>query len=170
MNIVFSGPFGDFGIGGAHALLFRDNVQHHLQGGLPGPGYPLIHAIADAPLSGDVVRLGPGDFWEELSHAFESIRATGIDDLAVSIRTRAILTDRRAPIVRGTVLARLTSWRLPVVTTGALTLGDFFGEFVENLRRLTRSGTAHGAIYVAARDEKVPLSFTVGRSQTARRR
>lgn len=170
MNIVFSGPFGDFGIGCTHALLFRDNVQHHLQGGLPGPGYPLIHAFADAPISGEVVRLGADAFWEEVSHGFESIRGIGIDDLAVSIRTRAVLTNKRAPIVRGTVLARLTSWRLPVVTTGALTLGDFFVELLENVKLLTRSGTARGAIYVAARDESVPLPFTVGRSQTARRR
>ena len=170
MNIVFSGPLGDYGIACAQALLFRDNVQHHLQGGLPSPGYPLIHAIADAPLSGEVARLGADDLWEEVSHAFESIRRIGIDDLAVSIRTRAVLTNRRAPIVRGTVLARLTSWRLPVATTGTSTLGDFFEDFVENVGLLTRSGTARGAIYVAARDENVPLSFTVGRSQTARRR
>ena len=158
MDVVFSAPLGDFGVRYESVLLFRDNVQHYLQAGRPTPGYPLVHAIADAPLDGEILRFKAGRLWGEVSHAFEQIRSIDIADLAVSIRTRAILTNTRAlPVVRGTVLLRLTGWKLPLVAPRALTIGELFDDFVDKLAIVTDAGAARGVVHVATRAEGIPV-------------
>jgi hypothetical protein len=158
MDVVFSAPLGDFGVRYESALLFRDNVQHYLQAGRPTPGYPLIHAIADAPLDGEILQIKSSRLWGEVSHAFEQVRSISVADLAVSIRTRAILTNTRAlPVVRGTILLRLTGWKLPLIVPGALTIGELFDDFVNKLAIVTDAGLARGVVHVATRAEGVPV-------------
>ena len=158
MDVVFSAPLGDFGIHYENVLLFRDNVQHYLQAGRPTPGYPLIHAIADAPLDGEILQIKASRLWGEVSHAFEQIRSVSVADLAVSIRTRAILTNTRAlPVVRGTVLLRLTGWKLPLIAPSALTIGELFDDFVAKLAIVTDAGSARGVVHVATRAEGVSV-------------
>jgi len=156
MDVVFSAPLGDFGVRYEIALLLRDNVQHYLQAARPTPGYPQIHAIAGAPLDGEILRFRASRLWGEVSHAFEQIRSISIADLAVSIRTRAILTNTRTlPLVRGTVLLRLTGWRLPFIPRRALTIGELFEDFVDKLAIVTDAGSARGVVHVATRADDV---------------
>lgn len=141
MIVSFTGPRGGFSTGAEQVLLFRDNVQHHLQGGLPSRTYPAIHRIADVTGPQGGTNIPAGDLWDEVSRAFQSIRSVERRELAMSIRTRAILTNARAlPAVRGTALVRLTGWHVPLATFEALTLGDLFGSLVARLRVLTNGG------------------------------
>jgi hypothetical protein len=156
VEVLFSAPLGDFGIGYESALLFRDNVQHYLQAGRRSPRYPLVHAIADAPLDGEILQIKASRLWEEVSHAFERMRSIVIADLAVGIRTRAILTDTRAlPMVRGTVLLRLTGWEPPFIPRRVRTIGELFDDFVNKLCIVTDAGLARGVVHVATRAQGV---------------
>jgi hypothetical protein len=151
MIIRFSGPRGGFPAGAEQALLFRDNVQHHLQGGVPTPGYPLIHTIADAVCLAAATSASAEELWGEVSHAFRRIRHLEYRELAMSIRTRAILTNTRIlPAVRGTALVRLTGWRVPMATADVTTLGDLFQSFVTRLEIFTDSGRAPWNVEIAS--------------------
>ena len=170
MNIVFSGPVGDFQVAYMSALLFRDNVQHYLQAGRPTPGYPLVHAIADAPIDGGILRFRADRLWREFSEAFAQIHPIEIVDLAVSIRTRAILTGKSAlPSVRGTIPLRLTGWKLPLTIRGVRTLGGLFDDFVKKLALATKSGSSRAFVHVATRDEGIPISQGSSAASGARR-
>jgi hypothetical protein len=143
MIILFSGPCGGFRMGAKQVLLFRDNVQHHLQGGVPTPGYPLIHTIADAVSLAATTSVSATVLWDEVSHAFERLRHIDHRELAVSVGTLAIVTNVPAlPAARGTALVRLTGWRVPVASAGVSTLGDLFHDLVGRLRIFTDSGRA----------------------------
>jgi hypothetical protein len=152
VEVLFSAPLGDFGIRYEIALLFRDNAQHYLQAGRPSLGYPLVHAIADATPDGEILQIKASRLWDEVSHAFERIRSIVIADLAVGIRTRAILTDTRAlPNVAGTVLLRLTGWEPPFIPRRVRTIGELFDDFVNKLCIVTDAGLARGVVHVATR-------------------
>jgi hypothetical protein len=141
MILSFTGPRGGFSTGVEQVLLFRDNVQHHLQAGVPSGTYRAIHRIADVAGSQGGATVPARDLWNEVSAAFRSIRSVDRRELAMSIRTRAILTNvRDLPAVRGTALVRLTGWHVPLATFEALTLGDLFGSLVTRLEVLTNAG------------------------------
>lgn len=164
MIVEFSGPRGGFSIGAELILLFRDNVQHHLQGGAPSPGFVRIHQIADvvSPPSDD--RIPASELWSDVAVAFARIRNVERRELAMSIRTRAILTKTAIlPAVRGTALVRLTGWRVPVPTVDVAYLGDLFAGFVTRLAALTNSGRAEWQVTVGARSPSLaaPVGSTV---------
>lgn len=152
MIVEFSGPRGGFAIGAELILLFRDNVQHHLQAGAPTPGFVWLHSIADVVSPPSDVRIQASDLWNDVSVAFARIRNVERRELAMSIRTRAILTKTATlPAVRGTALVRLTGWRVPVPTANVAYLGDLFAGFVTRLSALTNSGRAGWEVTVRAR-------------------
>jgi hypothetical protein len=156
MIIRFSGPRGGFWTGAEQVLLFRDNVQHHLQSGIPSPGYALIHATADVVSSSEPQSFSAADLWGEVSLAFRRIRHLGCREFAMSIRTRAILTNARVlPEVRGTALVRLTGWHVPMATADALTLGDVFQSFVTRLDIFTASGRVPWSVQIRAEPRSV---------------
>lgn len=143
MIIRFSGPHGGFATRAEQVLLFRDNVQHHLQGGIPTPGYPLIHTIADAICLTATTSASAADLWDEVSHAFQRIRHLDCRELAMSTRTHAILTNTpSSPATRGVDLMRLAGWQVPMATDGVTRLGDVFERFVTRLESFTDSGRA----------------------------
>lgn len=155
MIIRFSGPSGGFPAGAEQALLFRDNVQHHLQGGIPTPGYPLIHTIADAVCLAATTSASAAGLWDEVSHAFQRIRHLEYRELAMSIRTRAILTNTPVlPAVRGTALVRLTGWQVPMATAGVSTLGELFQGLVTRLEIFTDSGRAPWDVRIASESRR----------------
>jgi hypothetical protein len=122
-----------------------------LQGGVPTPGYPLIHTIADAVCLEATTSASAAALWGEVSHAFCRIRHLAYRELAMSIRTRAILTNTRTlPAVRGTALVRLTGWQVPMATAGVVTLGDLFQSFVARLEIFTDSGRAPWDVEIAS--------------------
>jgi hypothetical protein len=149
MTLLFSLLEAQFAIDVALVLLFRDNVQHHLQGGRTGPGYALIHALGDAVIASEAVRLPSRSLWVESELALQQIKSIELGELAVSLRTRALLTGKRTlPSVRGTVLYRHAGWTAPPIVKGARSLGELFGELREGLHQLTEAGTRSGLILV----------------------
>jgi hypothetical protein len=151
MIVHFTGPRGGFGIGAELILLFRDNVQHHLQGGIPSPGFARLHRVADVVSPPSAERVPASELWEDVSVGFARIRNVERRELAMSIRTRAILTRTPVlPAVRGTALVRLTGWRVPVPTIDAPYLGDLFAGLVTRLAALTSSGRVGWEVEVRA--------------------
>ena len=119
--------------------LLRDNVQHHLEGGVPSGAFPAIHALADAPWESGPVAVNPAVLSSELGVAWPELRDLPIESLAISIRTRAIVTHSScAPEVRGTVLHRLVNWPVPVALATSTTLGNLFGQLVSDLIGIAR--------------------------------
>ncbi len=162
MIIRFSGPHAGFPMRAEQILLFRDNVQHHLQDGVPTPGYPLIHTIADTVCLAATTSVSADALWDEVSHAFERIRHIHYRELAMSIRTRAIMTKTPAlPAVRGTALVRMTGWQVPLPTAGVSTLGELFQNLVTRLQTFTDSGRAPWNVDIRA-EAKRPRSPQVG--------
>lgn len=154
MELVFSAPLGDFGIRREVALLFRDNVQHQLQLGSSRADYPLVHAMADAPTGGEILRFDASLLWAEVSEAFEQIRSVGIDELVVGVRTRSTLAKTGAlPAARGIELARLAGGELPLVTRRVHTLGEVFDDLVKSLGLVTDAGFARGVVDIALRED-----------------
>ena len=149
---LFVGPGGAFATLPMKILLLRDNVQHHLQAGRPLPGYPWIHAIADAVIGVDSTQPPACELWTELSLAFGGIREIRIENLAMSLRTRSALTGIESlPAVRGTILLRRAGWRVPLRLASTNTLGDLFGGIVRGIERITFSGNAPGTVEVISR-------------------
>jgi hypothetical protein len=152
MIVSFSGPRGGFWTGAEQVLLFRDNVQHHLQSGFPLPGYAIIHAMADVVSAPESQGFAAADLWGEVSLAFRRIRHLESRDFAMSIRTRAILTNAPdLPDVRGTALVRLTGWHVPMATANAPTLGDIFQGLVTRLDIFTASGRVPWNVQIRAK-------------------
>jgi hypothetical protein len=150
MSLVFSGPRGSFERRWIVYAMLRDNVQHHLEGGTPGPEFSALHTLSDVLLNGSATV-------SALKLRDEAERATvlmgrPISDLAVSIRTRAVTT-RVFPLpeVRGTLLASHAGWGLPFPLEQARTLGDLLGSMVEELLRVTEG--AREGNEVSVRDE-----------------
>ncbi len=116
-------------------LLFRDNVQHYAEGGLPSERFRNLHALADhcwgaGPLV-NARQLG-----HEIAEAWPLLRRVSSTNLAIGIRSRAALTGaQRPPTVRGTVLLRLSGWRVPVTMSRNLTLEHVFGAIIAAIVR-----------------------------------
>jgi hypothetical protein len=146
------GPSGTFATLPTKILLFRDNVQHHLQEGRPWPGYQWIHAVADAVMDVDSTRPPANELWAEVSLAFAGIREIGINDLAMSLRTRSALTGfSDLPAVRGTILIGRAGWAAPIRIKRASTLGELFEDVVRGIERITLGGHASGNIEISRR-------------------
>lgn len=124
---------------GVACALLRDNVQHYLENGVPSGKYWAIHALADTRWTRAAETLNPQMLASELDTVWPCLRDLPIESLAISIRTRAVLTNCPVPPeVRGTCLHRLTRWPVPFDFTGLVTLGDLLGRLVADLSRLVR--------------------------------
>lgn len=167
MIIRFSGPLGGFRTGAEQVLLLRDNVQHHLQGGVPSPEYPRIHAMADVVFAAGPATFPAADLWSELTRAFRRLEHLEYRELAMSIRTRAILTHTRAlPAVRGTALVRMTGWRVPMATAGVSTLGELFQSLLTRLDIFTDAGRAPWNVEIRAESGAGALTPTEAADRT----
>lgn len=115
-------------------LLLRDNVQHFLEGGTPSARFTAIHALADCYWAAAPPSLTGRRLASELGDAWPLLRSVPSSKLAISIRSRAVTTGAlSAPSTRGTVLLRLTGWKLPLRIAPQGTLHDLFGPTVARL-------------------------------------
>jgi len=94
--------------------LFRDNVQHFLEGGQVSPRFRALHSLEQAVAQGlysvDAARLRG-----EVLGAVFALRSLRFQDAAISLRSRAIMTGGPSlPRARGTVRADQVRWALPV--------------------------------------------------------
>ena len=97
----------------SYALL-RDNVQHFIENGAPSERFAALHGIEAAIDEGahyvDAARLRG-----EILRAWCALWRVRLDNAAISLRTRAILSgNTELPAARGTVRARVAGWSLPV--------------------------------------------------------
>jgi hypothetical protein len=138
MSLVFSGPGGSTERRWIVYALLRDNVQHHLEGGEPGSSFPAIHAVSSA-LGGGKAQVSASELKDELERA-RALDDRPIDDLALSPRTVAVISHRWPPPKDGsTRLASEWGIRVPAAQ-GAKTLGEVFGNLIEDLLRVTGDG------------------------------
>jgi hypothetical protein len=139
VSLSFSGPRGGFERRWIVYALFRDNVQHHLEDGTPSAEYGAIHGLGDA-LGGDAngVEIDAVAVHEQVTRARATLGPLPISALAMSIRTRAVLTvSFPLPEHRGTALVSHLGWVVPFPIDNAKTLGDVFGSFMDELLKVT---------------------------------
>jgi hypothetical protein len=139
MSLVFTGPGGSAERRWIVFALLRDNVQHHLEGGTPSEAFQSIHGVASA-LGGGSVSLDAAALRKELEAA-RSLTSRPASDLALSTRTLAVISRRWPPPTdQKTELASELGWPIPAAD-GAQTLGDVFGDLIEELIRVTGAGS-----------------------------
>jgi hypothetical protein len=136
MSISFTGPKGWIEQRWIVYALLRDNVQHHIEGGTPTGKFQSLHSIAEA-LGGKEVKVPAGPLHEELLVA-RPLLGRPIEDLAISLRTRAVLSLHWPPPERRETM-RVTEWggTIPLISVTAKTLDDVFGHLLEGLIRIT---------------------------------
>jgi hypothetical protein len=136
MSLTFTGPRGSFERRWIVYAMLRDNVQHHLEHGQPTPAFQHLHSLGQALSTGtfSVPALALRDELGRLA----SILELPIAELAISVRTQAVLTLLfPLPERSGTMLASDVGWELPFPLDGAMTLQDAFGSLVSELLRVT---------------------------------
>jgi hypothetical protein len=137
MSLVFTGPGGTTERWWIVCALLRDCVEHHLATEDPA-GFPILRDLA-ATLGARTARIPAAALRAELER-IEPIRSRSVDDLAMSARTATVVQRRWPPIdEKGTRL--VTDWGVSVpFTAGAATLGDVFGNLIDDLRRIAGDG------------------------------
>jgi hypothetical protein len=138
MSLCFEGPKGSVEHPWIAYALLRDNVQHHLEGGRPGPAFSATHAIADA-LGGSRVLLKARTLHEELETARVALAGRPISELAIGPRTRSVVDRTWPPGGSGetTLLGEDRSKVVPWLPPAATTLDQVFGPFVRSLLEIT---------------------------------
>jgi hypothetical protein len=117
--------------------LLRDNVQHYLEFGQPRNSFTALHTVESA-VDGEQRRVRAQELRQEVKDAWEALAGVTLEQSAVSLRTRAIMTGcEQAPQVRGTVVARLAGWELPVRGSAGQPLRELLRGFVEVVLSLT---------------------------------
>jgi hypothetical protein len=145
MSLTFQGPNGAFERRWIVYAMLRDNVQHHLENGAPTEAFSALHALSAALLRGEV-SVPARKLHAELAEA-RGLLDRPIEDLAVSVRTRAICALMfPLPSLQETELASRAEWTAPFPTAGAQTLGDLFGSLVEELLRITERASAEDVL------------------------
>lgn len=126
--------------------LLRDNVQHYLEFGQPENSFTALHALERA-VDGGRGRTRARELRHEVQDAWIGLAGLKLEQSAISLRTRAILTGcEQAPQVRGTVIARLAGWELPVWGASSQPVRELVRGFVDVVLSLTEN---------AAEDEDV---------------
>ncbi len=148
MSLAFTGPGGSTERRWIVYALLRDNVLHHLEGGAPSPRFTALHEVA-AALGGGVVSVKALQIRAELEAARDALLGLPVDELAVSLRTRAALTLGWPPAEGSdTLLLSEVGLSLPIVE-GANTLDDIFGTLVRELIQLTEGAGESDVVEVA---------------------
>lgn len=151
MNVTISMAGTQFNVDLGLLLLWRDNLQHHVQAGRPGPGFPIIHALADSSVSCRSVSVASTLLWAESVRALSAVGGIEVKDLAISLATCAFVTGiGELPGTRGTMLLRLHGQRIPLALGGARTLGDLLATYNQKLEALTYAGRRRGLVEIAA--------------------
>lgn len=138
MNIVIKSSCGEVRVDWADYALLRDNIQHFVEAGKPSENYAAIHTIERAVDDGRVAVEG-ARLRGELLGACYKLRRIHLQDCAVSLRTRSLLTGCRArPEQRGTARARFAGWRLPTRKQSG-SLIQHLKPFVSKILEVTRT-------------------------------
>lgn len=119
--------------------LLRDNVQHFLEHGEPTARFSALHAIEPIVEVG-AVRVDAARLRGEVLRAWCALWNVDLEDAAISLRTRAILTGvRELPEARGTLPARAAGWSLPVRGAAREPVPRGAGPFIQAVLELTET-------------------------------
>jgi hypothetical protein len=139
MKLLLSGRAGSCACDWSSYALLRDNVQHFVERGEPNEHFSALHGIEGAVDDGRCAVEG-ARLRGEVLRAWYALWAVPLEDAAVSLRTRAILTKSvDTPSVRGTVQARQAGWELPVEARVKAPLPMLAKPFVAAVLALTES-------------------------------
>ena len=128
--------------------LLRDNVQHYLELGSPQNSFTALHTVESA-VDGERRRVRAQELRQEVQDAWDGLAGVTLEQSAVSLRTRAIMTGcERVPQVRGTVVARLAGWELPVQGLAQQPLRELLRGFVEVVLALTQNASREDDLVV----------------------
>lgn len=147
MSISFLGPRGSCEVPWIHYALLRDNVLHHLDHGTPSDTFSELYRVGQV-LGGTNLFLRATKLDEELRQA-RTLCAEPIEQLALSARTRAVLTLKEdLPSGPPTAIVGL-GFGLPWLPRGAEKLGDVFGPLIDSLLAITQDASETDTIEVA---------------------
>jgi hypothetical protein len=117
--------------------LLRDNVQHYLEFGQPNSSFTALHAL-ELAVDGGRARTRARELRQEVQDAWVGLAGLNLEQSAVSLRTRAIMTGcARAPDVRGTVVARQAGWELPICGPQSQPVCELLRSFIDVVLLLT---------------------------------
>jgi len=138
MSFLYATTNGSFEQRWVVYALLRDCVQHHLEGGTPSAEFGALHAVSEA-LVGRVVHIDAGKLNAELKRAKGALAGRPISELALSMRTRSVITLHwPPPKERATSLAGADVLGLPLIgDLQATTLDDVFSPLLDALIALT---------------------------------
>lgn len=137
----------------AQYALLRDNVQHYLEFGQPHNSFTALHALERAVDEGRG-RIRARELRQEVLGAWDGLAELKLEQSAVSLRTRAIMTgSAQTPQVRGTVVARLAGWELPIRAPAWHPVRELLRGFVDVVLLLTED---------VADDEDLTVDFEEG--------
>jgi len=147
MSLAFFGPRGSFEVRWIVYALLRDNVQHHLEGGTSSEKFADIHQIGEALLK-DRVRVNAARLRSQVEQARAVLLPLPASDIALSGRTRAVLTAAWPPKSEATSLIGKAVLTIPMLHDGIRTMADAFGTLVENLLEITQGAGPDDAVEV----------------------
>ena len=143
MSMSFTGPRGWIEQRWIVYSLLRDNVQHHLEGGAPSGAFEALHSLAGA-IGGARVVVPALRLRAELERAKAALAGRPLDDLAISLRTRSVLSFHWPPQDRReTALVKTWGGSIPFISPSAATLDEVFGHLLDGLLRIT-DGASEG--------------------------
>ncbi len=146
MSIAFVGPAGSCEFPWIQYALLRDNILHHLGKGALTPEFQEVYRIGEA-LGGVQIVISAQRLHEQLKMAQE-LCALDISTLAVSARTKAVITmDIDLPAGPPTTVIGV-SLNLPWLSGDMQTLGDVFGRLVTKLLAITQGATETDVVEV----------------------
>ncbi|WP_438010731.1 hypothetical protein WME89_20000 [Sorangium sp. So ce321] len=149
MSLSFSGPKGWIEQRWIVYALLRDSIQHHLEEGRPGEEFKAVHEVAGA-LGGRRVMLPARKLHEELRRARDVLAGRPINALAISARTRAVISLCWPPRDdRETMLVSDWGDSVPLLGgPGADSLDDVFGHLLDGLLRITEGASESDQVEV----------------------
>lgn len=135
MSLLFVSRKGSTEVRWITYALLRDAVQHHLEGGRPGPGFEVLHSVTRA-LGGSSVRLSATGLLGELRQV-QALLDRPIAELALSSTTQAAISLQwPLPPEPSTRLVQDPAAEIPLLSGDPRTLRDVFGDFVDSLVQL----------------------------------
>lgn len=135
MSISFIGPSGACEFPWIHYALLRDNILHHCEQGQITTKFSETYKISGS-LAGVQTSVSAKKLREEMIFARELIHRP-ITELAISARTRAVLSFEQALPLGPPTQVVGPDLSLPWLSNEPQTLGQVFGDLIESLLHIT---------------------------------
>jgi hypothetical protein len=147
MSLAFFGPKGSVEVRWIVYALLRDNVQHYLEGGSRSDAFAELHQVGEALLK-DCVRVNARRLRAQVEKAKEVLLHRSASDIALSGRTRAVLSAVWPPPKEDTIVVGKAALTIPLLHEGIRTMGDAFGNLVTSLLDLTEGAGPDDAVEI----------------------